>query len=70
MHKNTIHAYCTMRLHDTCECEDLFHNKNFYVMKIVYLEWITNSEVEGVATLEMGNIIKATLLCFVRQVEG
>ena len=59
-----------MRLHDTRECEDFFLDKIFYVMKIVYLEGITNSEVEGVAALEMGNIIEARLFGFVRQVEG
>ena len=48
-----------MRLHDTCECEDFFLDKILYVMKIVYLEGIANSEVEGVAALEMGYIIEA-----------
>ena len=48
-----------MALHDTRECEGFFLNKILYVAKIVYLEGITNSEVEGVAALEMGNIIEA-----------
>ena len=47
MHKNTIHAYCTMRLHDTCECEDLFHNKILYVSKMVRIS-LLNSQLAKV----------------------
>ena len=29
-----------MRLHDTCECEDLFHNKILYVSKMVRISML------------------------------
>ncbi len=47
MHKNTIHAYCTMRLHDTCECEDFFLDKILYVLKMVRIS-LLNSQLTKV----------------------
>ena len=50
--KNTIHAYCTMRLHDTRECEDFFLDKIFYVSKMVRIS-LLNSQLAKVESSEL-----------------
>ena len=47
MHKNTIHAYCTIAHKVTRECEDFFLDKIFYELKMVRIS-LLNSQLAKV----------------------